>query len=76
MVACAKCGLYRCRSPDRASKFPNSCPHERYAEKRKMTVKEGWSRSESRAVFEASDEVLANGYGRWCRVQEVIEYSK
>ena len=41
-----------------------------------MTVKEGWSRSESRTVFEASDEVLANGIGRWSRVKEVIEYSK
>lgn len=41
-----------------------------------MTVKEGWSRPESRAVFEASDEVLAEGHEKWCRVKEVIEYSK
>ena len=39
-------------------------------------MKEGWSRPESQAVFEASDEVLAEGYGKWCRVKEVIEYSK
>jgi len=39
-------------------------------------VKEGWSRPDSKAVFDASDEVLAEGYGKWCRVKEVIEYSK
>ena len=27
-------------------------------------------------VFEASDQVLAEGYGKWNRVKEVIEYSK
>jgi uncharacterized metal-binding protein len=75
-VACAKCGLYRCRSPDSHSKYPGSCPHEIYAEKRKLTVEEGWSQPESRAVFEASDDVLAEGYGKWCRVKEVVEYSK
>jgi uncharacterized metal-binding protein len=37
---------------------------------------EGWSRRESREIFEASDEVLAEGYGEWCRVKEVVEYSK
>jgi uncharacterized metal-binding protein len=75
-VACAKCGLYRCRSPESASKFPGSCPHEIYAEKRKLTVEEGWNQPESRAIFEASDDVLAEGYGKWCRVKEVVEYSK
>jgi uncharacterized metal-binding protein len=74
--ACAKCGLYQCKSPDSASRFPSSCPHESYAEEREMTVEEGWSRPESRAVFEASDKVLAEGYEKWCRVKEVIEYSK
>ncbi len=39
-------------------------------------MKEGWSRPDSKAVFEASDQVLAEGYGKWCRVKEVIEYSK
>jgi uncharacterized metal-binding protein len=76
VVACAKCGLYRCRSPDSASKYPGSCPHEIYAEKRELTVEEGWSQPESRKVFEASDDVLAEGYGKWCRVKEVVEYSK
>ena len=76
IVACAKCGLYKCRSPDSTSKFPCTCPHESYVEKRELTVKEGWTQSESRAVFEASDQVLAEGYGKWSRVKEVIEYSK
>jgi uncharacterized metal-binding protein len=39
-------------------------------------VKEGWGLPANRVVFEASDGVLADGYGKWCRVQEVIEYSK
>ena len=39
-------------------------------------MKEGWSQPDSKAVFEASDKVLAEGYGKWCRVKEVIEYSK
>ncbi len=39
-------------------------------------MKEGWGRPESRMIFEASDEVLAEGYGKWSRVKEVIEYSK
>jgi uncharacterized metal-binding protein len=80
VAACAKCGLYRCRSPDFASKLTGwivlHCAHETYAEKRKLTVKEGWSQAESKAIFAASDEVLVEGYGKWCRVKEVIEYSK
>jgi uncharacterized metal-binding protein len=76
VVACAKCGLYRCRSPDSASKYPGSCPHETYSEKRRLTVEEGWRQPENRKVFEASDDVLAEGYGKWCRVKEVVEYSK
>jgi uncharacterized metal-binding protein len=39
-------------------------------------VAEGWSQPEVREIFEASDEVLAEGYREWCRVKEVIEYSK
>jgi uncharacterized metal-binding protein len=76
VIACAKCGLYRCRSPDSSSKYPGSCPHEAYAETRRLTVEEGWRQPESRRVFEASDDVLAEGYGKWCRVKEVVEFSK
>jgi uncharacterized metal-binding protein len=74
--ACAKCGLYRCRYPDSPSKYPSSCPHEIYAEKRELTVREAWNNTETRKIFEASDQVLAEGYGKWCRVKEVVEYSR
>ena len=74
-AACAKCGVYKCRAPDQAAGYPGFCPHENYAEIRKRTVKD-WSNPATRAVFEASDEVLREGYGKWCRVREVIQYSR
>jgi uncharacterized metal-binding protein len=39
-------------------------------------VNEGWENLDNRTVFEASDWLLKEGYGEWCRVREVIEYSK
>jgi len=74
-AACAKCGVYKCRSPDSKSKYPLLCPHESCAEIREQTVKH-WVEPANRAVFEASDHVLREGYAKWPRVKEVIEYSK
>ena len=74
-ASCAKCTVYKCRAPESVGRYPGFCPHENHAEIREQTVEE-WSNPAARKVFEVSDQVLREGYGKWCRVKEVIEYSR
>jgi uncharacterized metal-binding protein len=78
---CAKCGVYRCHHPEVEADYPAFCPHENYADVRKASIEEGWKKPENRRVNQACDEVLNKqgdqiGNYTWCRVKEVIEYSK
>lgn len=79
---CAKCIVYKCRNPEIKAEYPIFCPHENYADVRKATIKEGWfDNPDSKKINQACEEVIRDGRDEkgnynWCRIKELIEYSK
>jgi uncharacterized metal-binding protein len=73
---CARCGVYKCYYQSENTKYPIFCPHENYRELKEKTIHHTWTNEHLRAINEVSDEVVNEGYGKWCRIKEVIEYCK
>ncbi|MCX8191908.1 MAG: DUF1847 domain-containing protein, partial [Nitrososphaerales archaeon] len=79
---CAKCGVYKCRNPEMNVDYPAFCPHENYADVRRETIREGWmGGDENKMINRACEDVLKDGRDKdgdynWCRIKELIEFSK
>src|SRR4030067_2628904 len=78
---CAKCGVHKCRYSEVKAEYPAFCPHENYADVRKASIEEGWKKPENRKSYEAWDKGMKMQRDRvgnytWCRIKELIEYSK
>lgn len=81
MPTCAKCGVFKCYHPEVEADYPVFCPHENYVDVRKASIKEGWKKPENRRINQACDvlnkrEKDQKGNYTWCRIREVMEYSK
>jgi len=73
MYACADCGVYACRSQD-FEKIPLNCPM-RDRENLDAIVKE-YEKDEVRAFHRTAAIVEKEGYCRWPRLRETMEFAR
>ena len=72
-LSCVDCGKARCINPEQ---LPDYCLTARIPAEVKADAMAQYERPENRAIMAAAADVELTGYGKWPRVQEVIEFAK
>lgn len=73
MVDCTNCGSYACRT-NQKEKMPPDCPINQLPDVYEEALKE-YLKSEALRMARAAAIVEATGYGRWTRLEEIIEFA-
>ena len=71
---CVDCGTQNCKYKDRT--FPDFCPTTHLKEEVRLWAAERYSEGNNRQIMIASAEVEYEGYCRWTRVQEIMEFAQ
>ena len=71
---CVDCGTQNCKYKDRT--FPDFCPTTHLKEEDRLWAAERYSEGNNRQIMIASAEVEYEGYCRWTRVQEIMEFAQ
>lgn len=73
MVDCADCGSYACRT-NQKDKIPPDCPMSRLPHAYEEAMEE-YLQPETLRMARAAAIVEATGYGKWTRLEEIIEFA-
>lgn len=71
---CVDCGTQNCKYKDRT--YPEFCPTTHLKDEDREWALERYDEGENRKVMIASAEVEYEGYCRWTRVQEIMEFAR
>ncbi len=71
MVRCGECNVFACYTGE-LDKAPKFCPMRNMKDVIENAVYEG----EKRRIAEVAAEIEAEGYLRWCRVEETVKFAK
>lgn len=87
--ACSKCSVFKCYPPTstqhksviKEAEYPTFCPHENHSDVREWSIEKEWKKPETDKINQAHNEVMKKqrdqaGNYTWCRIRELIEYSK
>jgi len=73
MADCANCGSYACRT-NQKEKAPPDCPMNQFPDAYEETMEE-YLKPETLRMARAAAIVEATGYGKWTRLEEIIEFA-
>lgn len=72
-LSCVDCGKARCINPEQ---LPDYCLTGRIPPEVKADAMSRYEQPENRAIMAAAADVELTGYGKWPRVQEIVEFAK
>jgi uncharacterized metal-binding protein len=75
-LQCATCGINACSAEPGAKEPPAFCPAETEFDVLNNVRRTYAEDEETRRIAQASARVEAEGYGRWPRVQEIMEFAR
>ena len=73
-LSCADCGVKACKG--RENRFPPFCPTAQSEERLRADALRLFEEPAVKKLTIASAEAEADGYGRWCRVEDTIAVAK
>lgn len=73
-LSCADCAVTNCNKEDKS--YPAFCVTTHMDEEVKNEAMETYQEDENLKVMQTAAQVEYEGYGQWCRVQEIIEFAK
>lgn len=71
---CVDCGTQNCKI--KTSVYPGFCLTTRLPETDRQWAAERYDEGRNREIMRAAAEVEYEGYGRWTRVQEIMEFAR
>ena len=71
--SCVDCGTQNCKYKDRT--YPEFCPTANLKESDRQWALERYEEDNNKAIMIASAEVEYEGYCKWTRVQEIMEFA-
>ena len=72
-LSCADCGVVNCDVQNK--KYPSFCLTTHMDEETKEHAMERYEEGDNRRIMQTAAEVEYEGYLRWCRVRETIEFA-
>lgn len=72
--SCVDCGTQNCKYKDRT--YPEFCPTANLKESDRQWALERYEENNNKAIMIASAEVEYEGYCKWTRVQEIMEFAR
>lgn len=72
--SCVDCGTQNCKYKDRT--YPEFCPTANLKESDRQWALERYEEDNNKAIMIASAEVEYEGYCKWTRVQEIMEFAR
>lgn len=72
--SCVDCGTQNCKYKDRT--YPEFCPTANLKENDRQWALERYEEDNNKAIMIASAEVEYEGYCKWTRVQEIMEFAR
>lgn len=72
--SCVDCGTQNCKYKDRT--YPEFCPTANLKESDRQWALERYEENNNKAIMIASAEVKYEGYCKWTRVQEIMEFAR
>lgn len=72
--SCVDCGTQSCKYKDRT--YPEFCPTANLKESDRQWALERYEENNNKAIMIASAEVEYEGYCKWTRVQEIMEFAR
>lgn len=72
--SCVDCGTQNCKYKDRT--YPEFCPTANLKESDRQWALERYEDNNNKAIMIASAEVEYEGYCKWTRVQEIMEFAR
>lgn len=73
-LSCVDCGTQNCKYKNRT--YPEFCPTANLKESDRQWALEKYDENNNKAVMIASAEVEFEGYCKWTRVQEIMEFAR
>lgn len=72
--SCVDCGTQNCKYKDRT--YPEFCPTANLKESDRQWALERYEENNNKAIMITSAEVEYEGYCKWTRVQEIMEFAR
>lgn len=72
--SCVDCGVLNCDKQDKS--YPSFCLTEKITENTQAEIMKLYEDAENNKVMKTAAEVEYEGYCRWPRVQEIVEFAK
>lgn len=73
-LSCVDCGVLHCDYQN--ARYPAFCLTEKLTEEKKREIMALYEEQDNNKVMKAAAEVEYEGYCRWPRVQEIVEFAK